>query len=140
MWVASLATEPYRSAAIFPRVNKKRDVVPLGKKNSGMHKIVSEAQMSQPAFWFWYKKIVMPKKKLFVPRNLKDCLPNLPLKRGKQKRNAMRSLSFFYRDNFVLAWKMGFFRCSRLVRGNGDFRPKHRYGGYGRAHRELSSV
>jgi len=80
----------------------------FGKEKLGMHKIVSEAQMSQPAFWFWYKKIVMPKKKLFVPRNLKDCLPNLPLKRGKQKRNAMRSLSFFYRDNFVLAWKMGF--------------------------------
>jgi hypothetical protein len=30
-------------------------------------------------FLFWYKKTVIPKKKVFTARNLKDCLPNLPL-------------------------------------------------------------
>jgi hypothetical protein len=29
---------------------------------------------------------VMPKKKVFAARNLKDCLPNLPLKTGKAKK------------------------------------------------------
>jgi hypothetical protein len=30
-------------------------------------------------FSFWYKKTVMPKKKYIAARDLKDCLPNLPL-------------------------------------------------------------
>ena len=32
------------------------------------------------------KKAVMPKKKVFVVRNLKGCLPNLPLRTGKAKK------------------------------------------------------
>jgi len=36
-------------------------------------------------FLFWYKKTVMPKKKFIAARNLKDCLPNLPLKTRKAK-------------------------------------------------------
>jgi hypothetical protein len=35
-----------------------------------------------------YKKTVMPKKKVCAARNLKDCLPNLPLKTGKAKRKS----------------------------------------------------
>jgi hypothetical protein len=34
-------------------------------------------------FLFWYKKTVMPKKKVFAARTLKDCLPNLPLETGQ---------------------------------------------------------
>jgi hypothetical protein len=37
-------------------------------------------------FLFWYKKAVMPKKKVFAARNLKHCLPNLPLETGKAKK------------------------------------------------------
>jgi hypothetical protein len=36
----------------------------------------------------------MPKKKVFAGRNLKDCLPNLPLKKGKAK----KKIKVFYRD------------------------------------------
>jgi len=42
-------------------------------------------------FLFWYKKTVMPKKKYIVPRNLKNCLPNLPLETGRAK----KKISFF---------------------------------------------
>jgi hypothetical protein len=44
-------------------------------------------------FLFWYKKTVMPKKKSFVARNLKDCLQNLPLKIGKAKKKIKVFLS-----------------------------------------------
>jgi hypothetical protein len=40
----------------------------------------------------------MSKKNVIDTRNLKDCLPNLPLKSENPKRNQ----SLFYRDNFVL--------------------------------------
>jgi len=33
----------------------------------------------------WYKQTVIPKKKVIAARNLKDCLPSLPLKTRKQK-------------------------------------------------------
>jgi hypothetical protein len=36
---------------------------------------------------------VMPKKKVFAARNLKDCLPNLPLKTGKAKKKIKSFLS-----------------------------------------------
>ncbi len=45
---------------------------------------VREAQNCLPrpkwatGFLFWYKKTVIPKKKVFAARNLKNCLPNLP--------------------------------------------------------------
>jgi hypothetical protein len=32
------------------------------------------------------QKTVMPKKKVSATRTLKDCLPNLPLERGKEKK------------------------------------------------------
>ena len=35
----------------------------------------------------------MPKKKVFAARNLKDCLPNLPLKTGKAKQKIKVVLS-----------------------------------------------
>jgi len=56
---------------------------------SGKHK---KNNCSQQTIWpagflFWYKKaVVMPKKKVFAARNLKDCLPILPLKRRKVKK------------------------------------------------------
>jgi hypothetical protein len=40
-------------------------------------------------FQFWYKKTVMPIMKVIAARNLKDCLPSLPLKRRKQKENLL---------------------------------------------------
>jgi hypothetical protein len=39
------------------------------------------------------KKIVMPKKKVFAARNLKDCLPNLPLKTGEPNKKIKFFLS-----------------------------------------------
>ena len=44
-------------------------------------------------FWFWYKMIVMTKKKVIAARNLKDCLPSLPLKTRKAKKKIKVSLS-----------------------------------------------
>jgi len=35
----------------------------------------------------------MPKKKVFAARSLKDCLPSLPLKTGKQKKENQSFLS-----------------------------------------------
>ena len=43
------------------------------------------SQMGQRIFVL-YKKTVMPKKKYIVPRNLKNCLPNLPLETGRAKK------------------------------------------------------
>jgi hypothetical protein len=37
----------------------------------------------------------MPKKKVFAARSLKDCLPSLPLKTGKQKKENQSFLSRF---------------------------------------------
>ena len=51
---------------------------------SGKNKIVSSKWSA--GFLFWYKKTVMPKKKVFATWNLKDCLPNLPLRTGKAKK------------------------------------------------------
>jgi hypothetical protein len=48
---------------------------------------------AQTEFWFWYKETVMPKKKVFAARNLKDCLPNLPLETGKAKKKIKVFLS-----------------------------------------------
>jgi hypothetical protein len=42
---------------------------------------------------FWYKKPVIPKKKVFDTRTLKDYLPNLPLERGKAKKKIKVFLS-----------------------------------------------
>jgi hypothetical protein len=39
------------------------------------------------------KKPVMPKKKLFVARNLKDLIPNLSLRTGKAKKENQVFLS-----------------------------------------------
>jgi hypothetical protein len=39
----------------------------------------------------------MPKKKYIAARDLEDCLPNLPLKPGRQKRKS----KFFDLDNVV---------------------------------------
>ena len=44
-------------------------------------------------FSFWYKKEVISKKKVFVARNLKDFLPNLPLKTGNAKKKIKVVLS-----------------------------------------------
>jgi hypothetical protein len=44
-------------------------------------------------FLFWYKKTVMPKKKVFAARNLKNCLPNLPLETGSAKKKIKVFLS-----------------------------------------------
>jgi hypothetical protein len=43
-------------------------------------------------YLLWYKETVMPKKKVIAARNLKDCLPSLPLKTGKAKKEKQ---SFF---------------------------------------------
>jgi hypothetical protein len=40
----------------------------------------------------------MSQKKVFVARNLKDCLPSLPLKTGKEK----KKIKVFYNNNFML--------------------------------------
>jgi hypothetical protein len=53
-------------------------------------------------FWFWYKKAVMPKKKVIAARNLKRLDQVYHSKQEKQKRKS----EFFYRDNFVLASEM----------------------------------
>jgi hypothetical protein len=45
----------------------------------------------------WYKKAIMSKKKVFAARNLKDCLPSLPLKRRKAKKTS----KIFHHDNAV---------------------------------------
>jgi hypothetical protein len=37
-------------------------------------------------FLFWYKKTAIPKMKVFAARNLKDFLPNLPVKSGKARK------------------------------------------------------
>ncbi len=49
---------------------------------------------------FWYKKKTIPKKKYIVTRDLKDCLPNLPFRRGKTK----KKIKVFFFDNFVFPW------------------------------------
>jgi len=36
----------------------------------------------------------MPKKKVFVARNLKDCIPNLPLRTGKAKKKVFSPRQF----------------------------------------------
>jgi hypothetical protein len=50
-----------------------------------------------PGFSFWYKKAsnasAMPKKKVFVARNLDDCLLNLQLRTGKSKKKIKIILS-----------------------------------------------
>jgi hypothetical protein len=48
---------------------------------------------------FWYKKTVIPKKKVIDGRDLEDCLPNLnlPLKRGKEK----KKIKFFYHTTIL---------------------------------------
>jgi hypothetical protein len=51
-----------------------------------------------PGFHSGTKMPVMSKKKVFVARNLKDCLPNLPLGTGKAK----KKIKVFYCDYFVL--------------------------------------
>ena len=48
---------------------------------------------------FWYKKTVIPKKKYIVPRNLKDSLPNLPLRKGKSKKKIPVFLSRQFCDS-----------------------------------------
>ena len=53
------------------------------------YKIVSSTPIT--GFWFWYKKAV--KEKVFPARNLKDYLPNLPLKTGKGKKKIKVFLS-----------------------------------------------
>ncbi len=63
----------------------------------GSIKLSPVAQMST-GFSFWYKKSVMPKKKYITARNLKDCLPSLPLKTRKKKKGNRSFLS----DNFEL--------------------------------------
>jgi hypothetical protein len=44
----------------------------------------------------------MPKQKYIAARDLKDCLPNVPLKTGKAEKKIKAFLKFFYRDTFVL--------------------------------------
>jgi hypothetical protein len=66
--------------------------------DSGKHKIVSNGSYDLLVFHSGTKKTVIPKKKVFAARNLKDCLPSLPLKTGEAK----KKYKFFYRDNFVL--------------------------------------
>jgi hypothetical protein len=48
------------------------------------------------AFYSGTKKAVMPKKKVFVARNLKDCLPSLPLKTRKAKKKIKVFLNKIY--------------------------------------------
>ena len=63
---------------------------------SGNHKIVSRGPNGPRDFHSGTKKPVMPKKKVFVARNLKDCLPNLPLRPGKAK----KKIKFFLSRQF----------------------------------------
>jgi hypothetical protein len=51
------------------------------------------------------QKTEMPKKKVFAARNLKDCLPNLPLETGKAKKD----------NNFFLSRQI----CASLNSGSG---------------------
>jgi hypothetical protein len=48
-------------------------------------------------------KTVMPKKKVFDARNLKDCLPSLPLNRRKAK----KKIKVFNRDIFYASLSCG---------------------------------
>jgi hypothetical protein len=65
-----------------------RDIARVSAYLSRKHKIVSnEAYIRSIRILFWYKKTVMPKKKYIAARDLKDCLPNLPLKTGEKKEN-----------------------------------------------------
>jgi hypothetical protein len=59
---------------------------------SGKHKIVSSGSY-EPLDFCSGKKKVMSKKKVFAARNLKDCIPNLPLKRGKAEKKIKVFLS-----------------------------------------------
>jgi hypothetical protein len=65
---------------------------------SGKHKVVSREPFGARDFRSGTKKKVVPKKKDFATRNLKDCLPSLPLKTRKQK----KKIKVFYPDNFML--------------------------------------
>jgi hypothetical protein len=51
------------------------------------------AQMGHWIFVLVQKKTVMPKKKVFAVRNLKNCLPNLPLETGRAKKKIKVFLS-----------------------------------------------
>jgi hypothetical protein len=44
----------------------------------------------------------MPKKKVFAARNLKDCLPNLQLKKGKAKKKIKVFLSRQFCDSLTV--------------------------------------
>ena len=66
--------------------------------------IQGSTKMSTHNIWLWdfhsgTKKTVMSKKKVFVERNLKDCLPNLPLERGKEKKKIKVFLSRQFCDS-----------------------------------------
>ena len=63
-------------------------------------------------FLFWYKKTVIPKKKVINARNLKDCLPNLLLKTRKAKK---RKSKFFHPDNFVIPWVITYRNLSTIL-------------------------
>ncbi len=56
--------------------------------------------LGSTGFLFWYKKTSRTKKNVIDERNLKECLPCLPLKTRKVKRKSKS----FYHDNFVLPW------------------------------------
>ena len=43
---------------------------------------------------FWYKKTVMSKKEVIATRNLKDCLPNLWIERGREITTALYATAF----------------------------------------------
>ncbi len=68
--------------------------------DSGKHKIVYRQPLGRRDLCPGTKKTAMPKKKVIVARNLKECSPSLPLK----TRTAKKRKSIFYRDTFVLPW------------------------------------
>jgi len=73
----------------------------VAKNSKAQRKIQGSIKLPPMNIWsigilFWHKKTVMPKKKVFAARNLKDCLPNLPLKTGKAKKKVFFIMEQFY--------------------------------------------
>jgi hypothetical protein len=83
---------PYRP--VFWEVRPTKVTVPgrgfgrqINQGSTKKHKTVFRDPNETRDFCSWYKKTVMSKKKVFDARNLKNCLPNLPLETGRVKKN-----------------------------------------------------
>ena len=66
--------------------------------DSGKHKIVSNGSYDLLVFHSGTKKTVIPKKKVFVGRDLKDDYQVYHSKQESKK----KKIKVFYRDNFML--------------------------------------